>query len=232
MTLALRGARTGPKSPAEMLVDTLDIVAIILGILFTIRKLDAQHRTNKEFPHVRPEEFSEWQSQEVGVYAAGMLACFGKMAFELGFGLLYLRHLPGDPYFDPLARTVGTTVDVTWLLVTLFTFYRALRMSKRRAELRIVLGGFIVDSGTELSSELKAALSSLEQGETDRALYELKQVSLDADDSLRGVALYWMGEAYLRKGDTAAAKDAFVESLEVDPSLKQPKDALSRLVES
>ncbi len=212
-----------------MLVDTLDIVAIILGIFFTIRKLDAQHRTPKEFPHVDPEVFTEWQAQEVGVYAAGMLACFGKIVIDLAFGFFYVRGLSGDPYHDPLARAVGMTVDLSWLLVTLVTFYRATRMSKRRAELRIVLGGFIMDSDAELSSELKAALRTLEEGETDRALYELKQITLDADDSLKGIALYFMGEAYTRKGDLSAARDAFVESLEVDPSLQQPRDALAKL---
>jgi TolA-binding protein len=46
---------------------------------------------------------------------------------------------------------------------------------------------------------------------------------------MKGIALYWLGECHLRRGDEQAARAAFQESLEVDPSLQQPRDALSRL---
>jgi hypothetical protein len=205
-------------------VDALDIVAIILGVLFTIRKLDAQRRTRKEVPHVNPEDFSRWQRLEVSVYSAAIFACFAKVFVDWGF-----VYFLADGLSVGTVRAIGATIDLSWVLVVIVTFFRTMRLSKMRQELRIVLGGFMVSSGSELSTELKAALRSLEDGDLDRAVYELQQITLDGDESMKGIALYWLGECHLRRGDEQAARAAFQESLEVDPSLQQPRDALSRL---
>jgi tetratricopeptide (TPR) repeat protein len=205
-------------------VDAFDIVAIILGVLFTIRKLDAQRRNHKEFSHVEEAAFLSWRDQEVSVYGAAMFACFAKVFADWIFVYFF-----ADGLEVRLVRAVGATIDISWLVVMLVTFFRTRSLAKRRAELRIVLGGFIVASGTELSTELKAALRFLQDGELERANYEIRQITLDADSSLKGIALYWLGECLLRQGDVVAARDAFLESLEVDPSLVQPRDALEKL---
>lgn len=216
--------REKPKPGPEMGVDALDIVAIILGVLLTIRKLDAQRRTQKEFPHVRAEDFARWQRLEVSVYGTAVFACFAKVFVDWGFVYFLADGLPVRT-----VRAIGATIDISWILVLIATFFRTTRLAKLRRELRIVLGGFMVESGGELSTELKAALRSLDDGDLDRAAYQLKQITLDGDDSMKGIALYWLGECHLRQGDRDAARAAFEESLDVDPSLQQPRDALARL---
>lgn len=205
-------------------VDAFDIVAIILGVLFTIRKLDAQRRTHKEFSHVALADFEQWQALETSIYGAAMIACFAKVLADWCFVYFFAGGLP-----MPTVRAVGATIDISWFVLMLVTLYRTRGLAKLRAKHRIVLGGFIVESGTELSTELKAALRDLEDGDYERAAYKLKQVTLDNDESMKAVALYWLGECRLREGKPDEARDYFEEALLVDPSLTQPRDALGRL---
>jgi hypothetical protein len=205
-------------------IDAFDIVAIILGVLFTIRKLDAQRRSHKEFSHVPLEDFERWQRLETSVYQAAMMACFAKVLADWGFVYFLAGGLP-----IRVVRTVGATIDLSWFVVMLVTLYRTRGLAKLRAQHRIVLGGLIVDSGTELSTELKSALRDLEDGLYERASYKLKQVTLDSDESMKAIALYWLGECRVREGKPEEARDFFEESVEVDPSLTQPREALGRL---
>ena len=224
MIRGLRAPSPGPKSRFVMAVDAFDIVAIILGVLFTIRKLDAQRRLHKEFSHVSPKDFEHWQRLETSVYQAAMMACFAKVLADWVFVYFFAGGLP-----VPTVRAVGATIDVSWFAVMLVTLYRTRGLAKLRAQHRIVLGGFVVESGTELSTELKSALRDLEDGEYERASYKLKQVTLDSDESMRGIALYWLGECRLREGKPDEARAFFQEAILVDPSLTQPKEALERL---
>lgn len=195
-----------------------------MGVLFTIRKLDAQRRLHKEFSHVSRQDFERWQALETSVYGSAMIGCFAKVLADWSFVYFFAGGLPMQT-----VRAVGATIDVSWFVLMLVTLYRTRVLAKLRAELRIVLGGFIVESGTELSTELKGALRDLEDGDYERAAYKLKQVTLDSDESMKGIALYWLGECRLREGKPDEARDYFVESLEVDPSLTQPRAALERL---
>lgn len=205
-------------------VDVLDIVAIILGVLFTIRKLDAQRRTPQEFSHVELSAFNSWQSKEVATYGVAMFASFGKVMVDWGFLYFFAQNLPFR-----ITALVGATIDLSWIAVMVLTFFRSRSLLKLRTELRIILGGFVVESKDELSTELSAGLRSLNEGDVARAAYAFRQVALDSDDTHRAIALYYLGECYLREGKEPEARDAFVESLEIDPTLKQPQDALNRL---
>lgn len=227
MTLGLRAPSSEPKPRWAMGVDAFDIVAIILGVLFTVRKLDAQRRLYRDFSHVARGEFEHWQRLETSVYQAAIVACFGKVLADWGFVYFVAGGLPIGT-----VRAVGATIDLSWFIMMLVTFYRTRGLAKLRAQHRIVLGGFVVESGTELSTELKSALRDLDDGEYQRASYKLKQVTLDSDDSMKGIALYWLGECRLREGKPDEARDFFQEALEVDPSLNQPREALRRLEKS
>ncbi len=171
-----------------------------------------------------PGDFESWQARETSVYQTAVMACFGKVFADWIFVYFFADGLP-----IRTVRTVGATIDISWFLVMLITFYRTRVLAKWRAQHRIVLGGFVVDGRTELSTELKSALRDLEDGELRRAAYKLKQVTLDSDESMKGIALYWLGECRLREGKVDEARDFFQESAEVDPSLTQPKEALARL---
>lgn len=208
-----------------MPVDVFDILAVIFGVLFTIRKLDAQKRRHGEFPHVDPDVFAEWQSREVSVFTMGMFACFAKIVAEL-----VLHVLLTDGMTDSTYRKMTAAIDIPWMLVLIVTLVQRHRLAKRRAELRIVLGGFVIESkGSSLAIELTDAIRLMNEGQVEKAIYQFKQVSLDEDDTLRALSIYYLGECYLRQGQEIEARDAFQESTELDPSLTQPVQALARL---
>ncbi len=205
-------------------LDVFDIVAVILGVIFTIRKLDAQRREPEEFAHVDRDEFLAWRRRETFVYSVGMMSCFGKVVAKVVVTSSQMANMAGASW-----RFLGAAIDIPWFLITIFVLVSGYRLALLRAKLRIVLGGFVVADESGLSKELKDAIAEINAAEYERAEYHLKQIALDADESLRGVAIYYMGECYRRQGRIDEAKDAFVESLEIDPSLRQPQEALEEL---
>ena len=206
-------------------LDLFDILAVILGVLFTIRKLDAQRRETTEFPHIARDVFVDWQARETAAYSLGMFACFSKVFAKLA--VVYVLY---EQMSYRALRLVGMSIDLTWLAIVVVTLYRAHQLSKEKQRLGIVLGGLMVPSdATADSRELKEALTSLRAGEHDKAARQLHEISLHAKEVQKALALYWLGECFVRLGKIAEAKDAFVESLEVDPKLVEPREALKRL---
>lgn len=205
-------------------IDVFDIVAVILGVIFTIRKLDAQRRQPEEFPHVNREEFLAWRSQETRVYFLGMMACFSKVLAKVLIAQLLAPRLP-----YPTLRWLGAGVDLSWLVLIVITMVGAFRMGRRKLQLRIVLGGMVVSDGLTMGADLKEAVAEMKAGQLSGAQAKLHKISLDADENQRAIALYYLGECYALQGKLDEARDAFQESSEMDPSLTQPKDALLRL---
>lgn len=118
--------------------DVTDIIAVIFGVWFTIRKLDAQKRRTEEFPHVPPDAFRAWQDREVAVYQVAIWACFAKVLVNVLFMLFVMSHLP-----VPAMRLAGASIFFAWLAVMVWTFVRTSRLRRLRRDLGIVLGGFV-----------------------------------------------------------------------------------------
>jgi hypothetical protein len=118
-----------------MRVDVLDILAVVFGVWFTVRKLDAQSRQARDFPHVEPGAFAAWQRLEVGVYQLASLGCLLKVLLDVSFTSFGLSRVP-----PPLGRAVGAAIDVGWLLLLLVTFVRAAGARRRRQDLGVHLG--------------------------------------------------------------------------------------------
>jgi hypothetical protein len=55
-------------------LDFFDILAILLGIMFTIAKLDAQGRKAPDFPHVAEPAFERWRTWTTSIYRLGSAA--------------------------------------------------------------------------------------------------------------------------------------------------------------
>lgn len=139
--------------------DVTDIIAVIFGVWFTIRKLDAQKRQPQEFPHVAPDAFRAWQEREVAVYQMAVLACFAKVLLNVLFLLFVMPHLP-----VPAMRLVGASIFFAWVAVMIWTFVRTSRLRRVRQDLGIVLGGFMAaEPGAEDEEEERTARSSAEQ---------------------------------------------------------------------
>ncbi len=111
-----------------------DILAVIFGILLTIRKLDVSRRQASEFPGVDPAGFEGWRAQASRIYALGCWACFLKIALDLIFTNWVAARLPWGA-----VRAVGASIDLSWALVMIVTLIRSSRARRRRNELGIVL---------------------------------------------------------------------------------------------
>ncbi len=133
-----------------MRVDVLDILATILGVWFTLRKLDAQSRQPEAFPHVPKADFLAWREREVSVYRVAVWACFVKVTTDLGFTFLIA---PGQD--ARLVRLVGATIDLSWLAVIVVTLVRSTASRAQRRRLGIVLGGASMMQPEEEDDDVK-----------------------------------------------------------------------------
>jgi hypothetical protein len=124
-------------------VDSLDfpqdVVAILLGISFTVAKLDAQGRKASGFPNVAPADFERWRNWTVSIYRLGSTLCFARVLFHQAWSLYQARHPVPGPVAPLAMRYTGAAMDLVWLGVVAATFIRASRARALRRELGIVL---------------------------------------------------------------------------------------------
>jgi hypothetical protein len=116
-------------------VDQYDIIAVILGVMFTLRKLDTQSRDASQQPNVSPEDFARWQRQTAAAYAPGMYASFFRVIFHFG----YIRYAAHHPLSPQAFGRVALLVDLVWLVSVVTTFIRANAARELRRRLGIVL---------------------------------------------------------------------------------------------
>jgi hypothetical protein len=140
-------------------LDFLDICAILLGISFTIAKLDAQGREASKFPHVAPADFERWRTWTVSIYRLGSSLCFLRFLFHQGWSFYLSRHPVQGPAAPVGLRLAAMAMDLAWLGVVAATFIRGGRARALRRELGIVLA--------PLSPAQAAALAPENEGEAE-----------------------------------------------------------------
>jgi hypothetical protein len=116
-------------------VDQYDIIAVIVGVMFTLRKLDTQSRNAGQHPGVDPEDFLRWQRQSAAAYAPGAYASFLRVVFHF----FYIRYAAHHPLSPTAFRRVALLVDLVWLIATISTLVRAHYARELRKKLGIVL---------------------------------------------------------------------------------------------
>src|SRR5690606_5139313 len=84
--------RTTARAMGVEILDALDVLAVIFGVLFTVRKLDVSRREAQDFPGVDPRAFESWRRRESAVYTLGSLACVLKVVLDAGFLLAVAPH--------------------------------------------------------------------------------------------------------------------------------------------
>ena len=140
-------------------LDFLDICAILLGISFTIAKLDAQGRKAENFPQVRPADFERWRSWTLSIYRLGSGICFLRVIFHQGWALYLGRHaITPAPGMNPAAVPPGLmypamAFDAVFLITIAVTFIRGSRARALRRELGIVLAPLTPQQAAYLAPE-------------------------------------------------------------------------------
>jgi len=77
------------------------VVASILLVFYTVRKLSAQRQTAADYPQVAPEDFERWKKKELLSARLGSWACF----------LYVFIGLASEPLYDYMLRE-GISVTV------------------------------------------------------------------------------------------------------------------------
>ena len=114
--------------------DMFDILAVIFGILLTVRKLDVSRRQHAEFPGVEQAAFESWRAHATAVYSLGSWACFLKVVLDLGFTHFVAERLPWN-----VVRTIAASIDLSWAFLMILTLIRSGRARRQRNALGIVL---------------------------------------------------------------------------------------------
>jgi hypothetical protein len=116
-------------------VDQYDIIAVIVGVMFTLRKLDTQSRNASQHPNVDPEDFLRWQRQGTAAYVPGAYASFARVVFHF----FYIRYVAHHPLSPTAFRRVALLVDLVWLIAVTSTLVRAHYARELRKKLGIAL---------------------------------------------------------------------------------------------
>jgi len=101
----------------------LDLIALVLGILFTLRQMDVAQRQASQFPQVREADFTRWWQLARGAYRVGSTVCFAKIFLDI-LAAYWIRHA-----LPPAAArwTVGLTLDLGWLALIGVAWFRSRR---------------------------------------------------------------------------------------------------------
>ena len=132
-------------------LDFFDIVAILLGIMFTIAKLDAQGRKPGDFAHVPEAEFERWRLWTASIYRLGMTVCFLRVLFHQGWAIWLSRQVITTPAAPRSLMYPALAMDFIFVGVVVATFVRGGRARALRRALGIVL--------TPISKQQAAALA-------------------------------------------------------------------------
>jgi hypothetical protein len=109
------------------------LLAVILGIIYTIRKLDVRRRESSEFPKVNPDEFERWKKKELFAHNLASFACFLKVLIDIA--MLSLR---GSIDWS-VVRIVGGTAFFGWVLALVASLVLSSSARKLRDQLGIDL---------------------------------------------------------------------------------------------
>jgi hypothetical protein len=101
----------------------LDLIALVLGILFTLRQMDVTQRQAKNYPGIREADFTRWWQRARGAYRLGSSACFGKILLDIAVASV-MRRVPMPP---ALRIGIGLTLDLGWLVLVVLAILRSQR---------------------------------------------------------------------------------------------------------
>jgi hypothetical protein len=101
----------------------LDLIALVLGILFTLRQMDVSQRQAKNYPSVREADFMRWWQRARGAYRLGSSACFAKILLDI-IAAYTMRRVP-----MPMGMRIGIglTLDFSWVVLVVLAVLRSQR---------------------------------------------------------------------------------------------------------
>jgi hypothetical protein len=112
------------------------LVAVLVGTLYSVRKLEVQRVRGEDNPGVPPSEFAAWQQRETRAYALVASACVLMIALDV----LWRFYISRATVAPAAIRGVGATIFFAWVFAIILGIVRGRAARKQRGRLGIVLG--------------------------------------------------------------------------------------------
>ena len=116
-----------------MALDFFGLLALILGVLYTVRKLDIRQREPEQFPSVPRADFERWKSKQLGAYNLASSACFAKVIVDLCL-VMGQKSIGWNA-----VRIIGGTVFFLWVSALIIALVTSQAARKLKGELGIDL---------------------------------------------------------------------------------------------
>ncbi len=101
----------------------LDLVALLLGIFFTLRQMESSSRRSDAFPGVSEQAFERWRLAAKSAYRLGGTACFGKVLVNIAVAFVMQR----VPMPVAARYAIGVSLDLGWVALIVLAFLRSRR---------------------------------------------------------------------------------------------------------
>ena len=114
-------------------MDIVNLIAVVLALVFTLRKMDVRRREAEMYPQVPAADFDRWRHKALVAYNLSSVACVLKIGADIAFRYFYVSR----PHARPgVVFGVGLAIFVAWVVALLVG---ALLVSAAR-KLRLRLG--------------------------------------------------------------------------------------------
>ncbi len=117
-------------------IDIVNLLAVVFGVLFSIRRSDIARRTHEMYPEVEEEFFDYWKATEKAGWGLAAVACVLKIVADLVFRLAYVDR-PGSDW--KIYGPVGFAIFVAWIVAIVVALLRVRKGRIVRAHLGIDL---------------------------------------------------------------------------------------------
>jgi hypothetical protein len=121
-------------SPSYSPIDVTDVLAVVLLVLASVRRMDVKLSEARDFPHLPPPVFEEWKVMALRGYGLWITGCGLKVVLNTiwFFGARGRVH-------PMLLAAVGTGLFVLWVVLLVIAWRRVSNARRRQAQLGIVL---------------------------------------------------------------------------------------------
>ena len=111
------------------------VIAVLIGVWQTLRKLDVRQREPEQFPNVDRAAFEAWKSRLLFAYNLGSFACFFYIPLDLA-----LPRVAGNlGASGDLIRVLGFSLFVAWISAMVASSVVSSRARRLQQKLGIVL---------------------------------------------------------------------------------------------
>lgn len=114
----------------------INLIALVLAFVYTLRKIEVQRREPEMYPQVSGEDFLRWKKKALKAYNISSLACVLKLALDLAFWHFYASKSFARPV---VVFVVGGSIFLAWVVALLVGALLAGSARKIRLELGIDL---------------------------------------------------------------------------------------------